>query len=65
MPSEIARWVFPTPGSADEQNVLGSGEKLKCGQFPDELLVDLRLEGEVKLFETLEPAGTSQAGSSG
>ncbi len=50
----MARCVLPTPGDSDEQYILCRVHELQRGQLPDQLLVDLRLEGEVKLLQALD-----------
>ena len=51
----MARWVLPTPGGPQQEDVGGLGDEGQVGQFLDQPLVDGGLEGEVELLKgTLE-----------
>jgi hypothetical protein len=60
----MAKWVFPTPGGAEDQDVFGALQKAQCGELPDDFAVQAGLEGEVELLDGLHPgeAGGLEAG---
>ncbi len=53
-PQADGKMCFADPRSSDEQYILCRVHELQRGQLPDQLLVDLRLEGEVKLLQALD-----------
>jgi hypothetical protein len=64
-PRATARWVFPTPGGTQEDDVLAVGNEPALGQLLDPLLVDRGLEGEVEGLERLDVGELGQRGPDG
>ena len=56
----MAKWVFPTPGGPEEDDVLRALHETEAGQFAEHLPVDRGLEVEVELLEGLQPGEARQ-----
>lgn len=51
-PRAWARWLLPTPGGPDEQDVAGFGDEAAGGELMDAVARDAGIEAEIKAVQT-------------